>query len=309
MKLVIPDELKLSSQHLSKLQELTELTVFEDKISDEDEIIRRIGNAEIITVNYFDLTRNIIENVPNLKYVVVPAVGYDWIDIEACNEKGITVQNCPTYNSNAVAEHTIGLMFAVARRTIEANRHILHRQWVPSTLTGKELRGKNLLTIGYGNIGKRICEYAKAIGMQTDYANSKTSEMELARKIKNSDVVVLCYPLNDQTKGSFGKEKLDLLRKDAILINVGRGLLLDQEYLKLKLQNKEIYGAGLDVFNKDETLREGRDDIIEIAKLDNVVATPHIGFNSNEAFERLSLEVFENIQSIIKGQPINVVNK
>jgi lactate dehydrogenase-like 2-hydroxyacid dehydrogenase len=309
MKIVIPDELQLEKKHLSALQELTEVTVYEDKISNENEIIKRIGDAEIITVNYFDLTRNIIENVPNLKYVVVPAVGYDWIDIDACNKKGIAVQNCPTFNSNAVVEHAIGLIFAVARKIVESNRHILDGKWIPSSLTGTELQGKKLLTIGYGNIGKKVYKLAQSIGMEVDYANTKTSETELEGKIKNSDIVVLCYPLNESTKGSFNKSKMDLLSNEAILINVGRGLLLDQDYLKQKLENKEIFGAGLDVFNKDETLREGREDIMEIARLENVVATPHIGFNSKQAFERLSLEVFENIKSILDGNPINLVNK
>lgn len=309
MKLVIPDELQLSDKHLSQLKELTDLTVFKDKVNNENEIIKRIRDAEIITVNYFDLTKNIIDNAPNLRYVIVPAVGYDWIDIATCNDRKIKVLNCPTFNSNAVAEHTIGLIFAVSRRTVEANRQILNNQWNPSKLTGIELRGRKLLTIGFGNIGKKIFELAKVIGMEVNYANSKTLEAELKEKIKDSDIVVLCYPLNENTKGSFNSEKLDLLKHDAILINVGRGLLLDQEYLKEKLINKEIYGAGLDVFDKDETLREGRDDIVEIAELDNVVATPHIGFNSVEAFERLSLEVFENVQSILKDSPINVVNK
>jgi len=308
MKLTIADELELKKEHIEELKKLTDLTVFNDKVSDEEEIIKRIGDAEIVTVNYFDLTKNIINNCPNLKYVIVPAVGYDWIDVATCNERGIKVLNCPTFNSNAVAEHAIGLLFATARRVVEANRHIISSQWNPGSLTGVEIRSKRLLTIGYGNIGKKIHDIAKGIGMVTDYANSGTSESDLAAKIQQSDVVVLCYPLNEKTKGSFNKAKLDLLKPDAILINVGRGLLVDQDYLKYKLINKEIYGAGLDVFNKDETLRSGREDIIDLAKLDNVVATPHIGFNTKEASERLSSEVIENVKSIVNGKLINVVN-
>ncbi len=308
MKLVIADELQIKDSDIESLKEVTDLTVFNTKVSEEREIIERIKKAEIITVNYFDLTRNIIGKATKLKYVIVPATGYDWIDVEACNERGIKVQNCPTHNSAAVAEHAMGLMFAVARRTIEANRHIISGKWFPGSLTGIELQGKKLLTIGHGNIGKKICTLARNIGMQTDYVNSKTTDSELKDKIKESDVVVLCYPLNEKTIGSFNKEKLDLLKKEAILINVGRGLLLDQDHLKFKLENNEIYGAGLDVFNRDEVLLEGRDDIIELAKLNNVVATPHIGFNSKEAGERLSAEIVQNVRSILQGNPVNVVN-
>lgn len=308
MRLVIPDQLNLSDSIFNTLARKVNLTIYKDRIFSEDEIIKRIENAEIITVNFFDLTRKIIENSPNLKYVIVPAVGYDWIDIDACNEKGIKVLNCPTFNSNSVAEHAIALMFSVSRRIVEANRHIINYRWNPSQFEGIEVSGKSLLTIGYGNIGKKIYNLAKNLGMNVDFANSRTSDAELKNKIKDSDVVVLCYPLNQRTKGSFGKEKIDLLKKNAILINVGRGLLIDQDYLKLKLENKEIFGAGLDVFNSDETLTEGRQDIVELATLDNVVATPHIGFNSKETYERLGSEIIENINSIIEGKPKNVVN-
>ena len=309
MKLTIVDQLELSKESIAKLEETFELKVYEDIPDNNKTIQERIGDSEIITVNYYDLERDVILEAPNLKYVVVPAVGYDWVDVNTCSEKGIKVLNCPTFNSLAVAEHAIGLIFGVYRKLITANRHILAGKWQPRiSLMGHELTGKKLLTIGHGNIGQNITRIADAIGMHTDYANSKTTKEELKEKVQKSDIVVLCYPLTESSKGSFDKELLDSLQRDAVLINVGRGLLLDQDYLLTKLKNNEILGAGIDVFNADETIMDAREDILEFTRLDNVVATPHIGFNTKEAFQRLDKEIMEDLLSISAGSPINLVN-
>ncbi len=308
MKIVIPDRIDLSGADLEKLNKYDDTTIYDDVVNDPVEIINRIQGAEIITANYIDIPRAVIEANDKLKYIIVPAVGHDWVDSTAASEKGIKVINCPTFNTYAVAEHAIGLIFAVYRKTIEAHRAIRDGKWSPSEYRGTELKGKKLLAVGYGNIGKNVVKLADALGMSTDYANSKTNEKELLTKISHADVVVLCYPLNDKTKGSFGKAKIDALKPSAILINVARGLVLDQDYLFETLKAKRILGAGLDVFNKDETLQSAREDIIEFAKLPNVVATPHIGFNTHETFDRLGAELFANIDAALAGNPINIVN-
>jgi phosphoglycerate dehydrogenase-like enzyme len=308
MNIVIPDQIKLSVIDRKKLESYANIKIYDDIVNDPKIIIDRIKDAEIITAYYIDITEEIITASPNLKYIISPAVGADWIDCKCAREHDIAVVNCPTFNTYAAAEHTIALIFAVYRHLYESQQSILRGEWNPMSFVGTELRGKKLLSIGYGNIGKSVVKIANGIGMHTKYADSKTSEIELNQMIKDADVVVLCYPLNDKTKGSFDAHKIALLKESAILINVARGLILDQETLYLALKNKKILGAGLDVFNADEILFEGRQDIIEFARLSNVVATPHIAFNTHETKERLGGELMKNIDAILDGNPINIIN-
>ncbi len=308
MKIVIPDKLEISLKDRKQLEKYPDITIFEDVKNNAKDIIERISGAEIITANYIDLTSEIIEASVSLKYIISPAVGYDWIDVKAASKKGIKVLNCPTFNTYAVAEHAIGLVFAVYKQIVASQLSILKGEWKPMNYLGHELRGKNLLSIGYGNIGKSVVQLANALGMITQYANSKTTEEELNRMISNADIVVLCYPLNEQTKGSFNSKKISLLKTSAVLINVARGKIIDQDSLFVALKERKILGAGLDVYNDDDTLTTGREDIINLAKLPNVVATPHIAYNTFETKERFGSELIKNIDSIINGHPTNLVN-
>lgn len=173
---------------------------------------------------------------------------------------------------------------------------------------GTEVSGKRLVTVGYGNIGKRIIELAKGLGMEAGYINTKTSDKEFDNLISQADVVVLCLPLNEHTKGIINQQKLSLMKSSVILINVARGLIVDQKAFYQALKENKIAGAGIDTFPKDETLKTTPEEIMKFAKLPNVVATPHIGFNTQEALNRLGPEIIRDIQSCIDGNPINVVN-
>lgn len=308
MKIVITDKLDISDNDRKKLEAYPNITIYDDTINEPNVIIDRIKDAQIITANYIDITADIINSVNTLKYIISPAVGYDWIDAKAAALKNIKVINCPTFNTYAVAEHAIGLIFAVYRKIVESHLSILNGQWQSTQLIGHELRGKKLLSIGYGNVGKSVISLANGLGMQTTYANSKTGQDKLNKMISSADVVVLCYPLNDYTKGSFDAQKIALLKPDAILINVARGLILDQDALYKALKENQFLGAGLDVFNHDETLTKAREDIIDFAKLPNVVTTSHIAYNTHQTKERFGTEFLKNLDAILQGNPINVVN-
>lgn len=149
---------------------------------------------------------------------------------------------------------------------------------------------------------------AKGLGMNTKFANTKSSAEELDKIISEADVVVLCLPLNDNTKGLIDKRRISLMKKTSILINVARGLLVDQDALYEVLKSGRIAGAGIDTFAKDETINEAREDIMNFTKLPNVVATPHTAYNTVEAANRLGKELIADIDSCIKRGPINVVN-
>ncbi len=308
MNVVIPDKLILDKESRAKLESFPNIKIYDDVVNDPATIIERIKDAEIVTANYIDLTKEIIEASPKLKYIISPAVGYDWIDSKTASEKGIKILNCPTFNTQAVAEHAIALIFAVKRQILNANKSILNGKFDSMEYTGTEVSGKTLVSVGNGNIGSKILTMAKGLEMDTDYVDTKTNDEDLKLKISKADVLVLSFPLNDKTKGFINEEKLSLLKSSAIVINIARGLVVDQEAFYKILSENKIAGAGIDVFPKDETLKETNDEIMRFAKLPNVVATPHMAFNTKEAENRLGSELIADIESCINNNPINVVN-
>lgn len=308
MKIVIPDKLILDVESRAKLESFSDIKIYDDVVNDPLIIIERIKDAEIVTANYIDLTKEIIEASPKLKYIISPAVGYDWIDSKTATEKGIKILNCPTFNTQAVAEHAIALIFSVKRQILNANKSILNGKFDSMEFTGTEVSGKTLVCIGNGNIGSKILTMAKGLGMNTDYVDTKTNDEDLKIKISKADILVLSFPLNDKTRGFLNEEKLSLLKPNSIVINIARGLVIDQEAFYKALSENKIAGAGIDVFPKDETLRETNEEIMRFAKLPNVVATPHMAFNTKESENRLGSELIADIESCINGNPINVVN-
>lgn len=270
---------------------------------------KRIKDAEIITANWVDVTSDVIKSAQKLKYIIVPAVGYEWVDVKACAKLGIKVLNCPTHNTYAVAEHTLGLMFAISRKISALHMELAKGNWRPINTLGVELKSKNVLLIGYGNIGKKTEKLLASIGMKVNIANSKTKQKELDQLISEADYVVLNIPLNDLTKNLINKKRLKLMKPTVYLINTARGGVVDQKSLYTALKNNQIAGAGLDVF-VDEPSTKGKPnaEITQLCKLPNVVATPHIAFNTKETIDRLGVELINNVKSILDGNPINVVN-
>lgn len=308
MNIVIPDHIELEASARKRLEQYSGIRIYDDTVNDPNVIIDRVKDAGIVTANFIDFTAEIIEQSPQLKYIIAPAVGYDWIAVDAATKHGIRVLNCPTHNSQAVVEHAVALMFAVNRKIILAHQSILRGEY-PRDFVGTEVKDKHLVTVGYGNVGKKIVEMAKGLGMNASWTDSKTSGEQLDELITRADVLVLCLPLNDSTRGIMNKKRLESMKSTAILINVARGLIVDQETLYDVLNNNKIRGAGIDTFVRDETIREAREDIISFAKLPNVVATPHIAFNTIETSRRLGGELIDVIESCLAGMPINVVNE
>lgn len=307
MKIVFPDRIDLDEESLAKFRGLG-VQIYDDTPSDEAVIIKRVRDAEIITANFIDVTRKVIDSAPNLKFIISSAVGYEWIDYKYAASKGVAVLNCPTQNVEAVAEHAIALMLTVAHRVVEADSSLQNGEWRQQDLVGVELSGRKLGLVGYGKVGKLIEQKARGLGMRTQYINSSSSNEDLDRLMHESDVVCICLALNDSTKGIISKRRLSLLKKDAMLVNVSRGAVIDEGELVRLLEQGAIRGAGLDVFQNEPFTGGAPRSIHEIAKLPNVVATPHIAYNTEETISRLGEELLQDIQSCIAGNPINVVN-
>ncbi|MDB5169861.1 MAG: phosphoglycerate dehydrogenase [Candidatus Saccharibacteria bacterium] len=304
MKIVLPDKINMSDDYKNKIRELG-ADVFDD-LPDNDELKKRIHDAEIITASYVDITSDVIDAAPNLKYIIVPAVGYEWVDTTYAASKGITTLNCPTFNSQAVAEHAMSLLMAVNRNLVQGSDTLRSGKW-SQDFTGYELSDKKLGLIGYGNIGTRIEKIASALGMRVHYVNSKSTSDEIDALLRDSDFVVICAPLNDGTRNLVDERRLNLLKHTAILVNVGRGAVVDQSALAELLRVNRIRGAGLDVFDGEPLTGVPSDTIVELARLPNVIATPHIAYNTEEINDKQGAEILANLQSCIENTPINVV--
>lgn len=309
MKIVFIDSIDLAERHMKVLKTLGDVVMHDDIPASQEEIFKRVSGAEIIIPGWIDITAHIIQNTPSLKFIVVPAVGYENIDVTAASRAGITVSNCPTHNIHAVAEYTMALMLLVTRRIIEANTDLKNGEWRPAKYIGMELRGKTLGLIGYGNIGRRVAWLAENMGMVVSYANSKTTSDELDRLIARVDILSLHIPLSDKTRHLIDGRRLRLMKKGAYLINTARGAIIDQNELIRTLESGHLAGAALDVFENEPHTGKLSKELLDLVKCRNVVASPHIGFNTCDALYRLGEELIANIRAIIGRNPINVVVK
>lgn len=309
MKIVIPDHIwGIPEKYWDELRAMG-AEVYTDSVANQDEAIARIKDAEIITVNYFKGDSRLIDAAPNLKYMIAPAVGYDWIDTSYAASKGITVVNCPTFVPLPVAEHAMALLLALAKRLPEARTDMQSGLWDPNKYINFELAGKKLGLLGYGNIGKNIERMAIGFSMTVSHTNSKSTPEEIDRIFQTSDVVCLCLPLTSETRGMVDRRRLNMLKESAYLINVARGPIIDQAALLDVLSTKQFAGAGLDVFNGEPSAnKELSEQIRELLSLPNVVATPHSAFNTPEALDRKGAEIVANIRACINGVPINAVS-
>lgn len=306
MKIIIPDYIDIPETAKHKIRELGG-EIHEDTPTDQDIIIDRIKDAEIITANYLDVTSEVIDQAPKLKYVIVPAVGYEWVDYAYAKSKGIQTINCPTFNSRAVAEHAIALMMTAKRKLVEATLSVRDGNWSHENFKGTETQGKKLGLMGYGRIGKQIEAMAQGLGMEVTHINSTSAPEEIDSMLQGSDAVCMCLPLNDRTKHILDERRLGLLQPHCVLVNVGRGATIDQTALIKTLQSGKIAGAGLDVFEGEPLTGKPSNEIVEIANLPNVVATPHMAYNTAETAARLGEELLQNIQACQASQPVNIV--
>lgn len=248
---------------------------------------------------------------PQLKIVANYAVGYDNIDLEAARERRVVVTNTPGVLTEAVAEHTIALMTAAARRLVEADaftRKGHWRQWEPLGFLGPQLWGKTLGIVGAGRIGSWVAQIAHlGFGMQILYTDPQrdpefelrfqASYHELPVLLRSADVVTIHVPLLPSTRHLIGAEELRMMKKTAILVNTARGPIVDERALVKALRARQIFAAGLDVFEHEPKPFPG------LIKLPNVIMTPHTASATLEARTAMSRIAAENILAVLAGKP------
>ena len=308
MKLVFIDKINLRKSTKERLVKITDVTFYDDIVKDEDTVIKRLQDVEVVVINWIDATANIIENCPKLKYVVTPSVGYDWIDIEAASKHNIKVINCPTFNTPAVAEHTMALMFAISRKVVRSHVDLTRGIWKKSLYEPIELSGKKLGLIGEGTIGRLVRQKAEALGVIVESINSKSTDEEAFKILDNSDYVSLHLPLNNVTQGYISMEKINKFKDGAFLINTSRGNIVDEAAIIYALNSGKLRGYATDVFCNEPIEDIFPGSILRLVNHPKVIATTHIAFKSDQTKLRLDNELMRNIEAILSGKPVNMVN-
>ena len=259
------------------------------------------------------LTADILENCSNLKVVGRAGVGVDNVDLDVATKNKILVMNTPLGNLEATAELTVGLMFSLYRHIHNANASTHEGKWEKAKFMGTELKGKTLGIVGFGNIGQRVAEICKAIGMQI-LTNSNSASDEVlnsfgAKKvsteelISSSDVLSLHTKLNDQTKNMLNKESISSMKSSSVIINCARGGLINESDLKDALNNDVIAGAAIDVYETEPAT----ENVMFGAK--NLLLTPHLGASSKEAQSNVAIDVANQVADFLKeNKIINNVN-
>lgn len=303
MNITVIDEMFFHPEHLKKLQTLGTVTLNSERPKNETEALARVKDADVIINFWYPMSSDLIKQLPKTKMICVAAAGYDFIDVQAAKNKKITVCNCPRHNGEAVAEYTIGLLLQTSRLASEAERTIRNGSWNPEKFKGKELKNKTLGIIGYGYIGKRVGEIAKnGLGMNVISISSSNNRDDLEHLLKNSDVLSINAPLTETTKNMISDAEFGLMKAGVVIVNTGRGAIINQEALVKNITSGKIFSVGLDVYPVEPMEKDN-----PLLKFSNVVLTPHIGWNTEESEFRLSEMVVENIKAYLTGNPQNVV--
>jgi D-3-phosphoglycerate dehydrogenase len=273
-----------------------------------------VADADALVVrSATKVTRALLESAKRLRVVGRAGVGVDNVDVEAATERGVLVVNAPTANLMSATEHTLAMMLALARSVPAADASMKRGEWDRKTFVGVELQGKTLGVVGLGRIGQRVAARARAFEMRIvafdpflDPGFAARLEVELLPLddlLAASDFVTLHTPYSKETKHLIDSRRLALLGKEAFLINVGRGGLVDETALLAALEAGTLAGAGLDVFEEEPTSRH------DLVKHPKVIATPHIGAQTREAQERIAIETTKMVLEALAGEmPAAAVN-
>lgn len=256
-----------------------------------------------------------IKRSKNLKIISAVGVGYDNVALEAANQKKIFITNNPKTVTESTAELTFGIMLALTRRIVEADRYVRYKNdnnWHFYLFNGNELIKKKIGIIGFGRIGRAVAKRCLAFGMEVYYFDLLTQQnikinakaLSFEKLISNMDYITLHIPYNKETHHLIGQQELTNMKNSAYLINVSRGAVVDQKALINALKNREIAGAALDVFETEPRVPE------DLLKLSNVVLTPHIGSSTIETRLAMARESARKVIQTLKGHiPDDLVNK
>ena len=318
MKIVILDGYTLNPGDLSwePLKELGEVTVYE-RTAPKD-VYKRAEGAEVVFTNKVVLDEAVLEKLPSLKYIGVLATGYNVVDVEAAARKGIVVTNIPAYSTSSVAQMAFAHILNIVQRVGYYAQEVSNGKWSRQADFSfwdaplHELDGKKIGIIGFGNTGRATARIAVGFGLDV-YAYTSKSAMELPADVhkcpsmdelfRKCDIVSLHCPLTETTRELVDARKLELMKSSAILINTGRGGLVNEQDLADALNSGTIAAAGLDVLSSEPPRADN-----PLLKARNCFITPHQAWATKEARVRLMQLAVNNLKAFLEGKPVNVVN-
>ena len=316
MNIVILDGYTANPGDLSwqGLEEIGEVTVYDR--TKADETVARAADADIVLTNKVIISREIIAQLPRLKYIGVLATGYNVVDIEAAHERGITVTNVPAYSTESVAQMVFAHLLTVTNRTEHYAIENRNGRWTKNPdfcywdFPHMELAGKTFGIVGLGNIGRRVAEIATAFGMHVKALTSKSADAlpaniekaTLESILSTSDVLSLHCPLTDKTRHLINRETLQQMKPTTILINTGRGPLVDDQAVADALSGGRLAAFCADVLTEEPPKADN-----PLLEQPNAYMTPHIAWASKEARVRLVQVATDNVRAFINGRPQNMV--
>ncbi|WP_282177626.1 D-2-hydroxyacid dehydrogenase [Vibrio nereis] len=282
-----------------------------------DQILDRLKDAHVVITNKVVLDRDVLSQLPDLQLIAVSATGFNNIDVDYCEQHGIAVTNVQGYSTQSVPEHVIAMIFALRRNLMAYHNDIAkgewqrHKQFCFFTHPIGDVAGSTLGIVGSGALGQATATLAKAIGMQVIFAERKGAQQcregftPFEQMLQLADVVTLHCPLDENTHHLIGKPELAAMKSNAILINAGRGGLVDEVALVDALKHGSIAGAGVDVFTQEPA--DITNPLLDNIHLPNLLLTPHVAWGSDSSIQKLANILMDNVAAFIEGREQNRV--
>lgn len=313
MKIVIldGDTISPAKWEFDQFEEFGEVTVYSR--TPDELVAERIGNAEFVCTDGSKINKEVIDQCPNLKWIGVIATGYDNVDVKYAKQMGITVSNAPAYATQAVSQHSFALLFCLCHHLKRYSEAVCDGRWSDSYWEYPiiELKDKTIGIFGFGEIAKNSAKIAEALGLNVLICASHTDPLFETQSIhfatqetlfEKADIISLHCPLNNHNIGLINSESIDRMKDGVIIINTARGALINEHDLRDALINGKVAGAGLDVLVEEPPTKSNA-----LIGLNNCIITPHVGWNSLNARERLVEITIENLRAYLEGKPINCI--
>ncbi|MEZ9190735.1 D-2-hydroxyacid dehydrogenase [Vibrio sp. 10N.286.52.F8] len=317
LKVVFLDRATIPSQiHLKPLSFEHEWVEYD--FTAPEQVSERVEEADVVITNKVVLNESNLAGAKKLKLIAVSATGVNNVDVEYCKSKNIAVTNVQGYAIQSVPEHVIAMLFALKRNLVGYHKDIEAGEWQKDkqfcffTHPIQDVAGSTLGLMGSGSLGQATAMLAKAIGMKVMFAERKGAEscregyLPFDTVLKQADAISLHCPLTEATRNLISQRELAMMKPSAVLINAGRGGLVDEQALVEALKGNEIAGAGMDVFTQEPA--DNSNPLLANSHLPNLLLTPHVAWGSESSIQKLSDILIDNIDGFVAGNPQNLVS-
>ena len=314
MKIVMLDAGTLGADlDLSPVTSLGETDVYLS--SDPSVVVSRLAGADVAVLNKVKMTREVLEALPDLKLICVTATGYDNVDLDCCRERGVTLCNVPAYSTDSVAQVTVATALSLVTHLPAYRAHVHEGHYTASGVANHlvpvyhELSSMTWGIVGGGNIGAQVAKVASAFGCRVLVTRRRPDPVyptvDIDTLVREADIISLHVPLSDETRGMINRERIAAMKKGAVLINVARGAVTDEEALAKAIESGHLGGLAVDVFTTEPFAKDH--PFSRILDRDNVLFTPHMAWGSFEARTRCLATVSANISRFFEGNSQNKI--